>query len=417
MVRTKLILFILTAWAASTPALGLNGLRPIGVSAESNSMGGTGVAQFYNYYDALYKNPALMSFAPLQKGESQGVFGMTYGSFKPKVKATYGEDQEYKKPINKTSALFPSAMGAGHKWSDTRSFAVGVYGGGGGADYGPEADSIFRAKSKTTSYTLTVGVSEQRPALVEGLSFGGNISVSRVETRADNLSSISDTMVSTGGRATVLGSLFGAAYRRDRLVVGAALQPAQTAFLADARDIDNDGEKDNLLFTAIPNEAALGISWTEPFWMVTADYRYLQWSTAEFLKSVGWQDQHVLGFGVEVGGAHRGRVGLNISNSAVVDRAGTDGFSTTLVSERPLIRLAGDAFAATSGLGVTKVHYTAGTTHQLSPQLKLNSGLIVMEPAYLERSGFYERPTGQKLYGWKSQFSASTLQFDLTRIW
>jgi long-chain fatty acid transport protein len=399
-------------WGAE--AWALNGLRPIGVSAESNSLGGTGVCNFYNYYDALYKNPSLMALAPLSVGQSQSVTGLGFGQFRPQVKATYGVDQEYKRPIGRSSALFPGALGLGQKVTERLSLATGIYGGGGGANYGEKADSVYRAKSKTATYSLTTGVSW---ALSARTAVGMNGTISSVDTRTSNLSATRGIMVETGGRATSVGTLLGVSHRQDQFTIGAVFQPAQTALIEGARDIDEDGTRDNLLFTAVPLEAAAGLSWQDEWWMVAADYRFLQWSEAEFIKAVGWRDQHVLALGYELGKAHRLRLGLNVSNDAVPDRMGTDGFGTTVVSNRPLINLAADAFATTSGLGLTTRHYTIGSSHILSDKLRVNTAFQYMEPGSLLRTGAYEVPSGRRQYGWKSKFMATLLQLDLTYLW
>ena len=392
----------------------MNGLRPIGVSAESNAMGGTGISSFYNYYSALYKNPALMAVAPGTKGQAEAIFGMTYGSFSPKVKANYGDDQDYKKPVNNTSAIFPSSVGYGQRTFERMSMAVGIYGGGGGADYGDKADSVYRAKSRTMIFSLTGGFSW---ALSPSTSLGINGNVSTVDTRSSNLSVFKGTMTEIGGRAQTFGTLMGLRHQIGQLSFGAIYQPGQTAFLPKARDIDDDGIKDNLLFSAVPSEYAMGLTWQESDWSLVADYRFLQWSEAEFLKSVGWVDQHVLALGFEYGTTHRLLLGFNISSSAVKSKQDTDGLSTALVSQKSMINLAGDAFAATSGLGVTNRHYSIGSSHSLSDAVKIHSAFVYMEPGTLERNGQYKVPTGQKNYGWKSEFSGSTLGVDLSYLW
>lgn len=398
----------------ATPALAMNGLRPIGVSAESNAMGGTGVSYFYNYYDALYKNPAIMQQAEHPVGQRQVIYGMTYGVFNPSVKATYGKDQEYKKPVNSTAGVFPSAFGAGTRVNQRTTLAVGTYGGGGGADYGEKADSVYRAKSRTRAYILSAGAAW---APLANASIGANASASMIDIEATNLSPTKGTVAKTGGKATTFGTVLGLAYQAGKLRLGAAVQPAQTANIAGARDIDDDGEADDLAFTAVPNEIAAGASWRDLQWMAVAEYRFLQWSEAEFLKAVGWVDQHVLAVAYEYGGKHRIRLGYNVSTDAAKSQAGNDGFATTEVSDKPLIKLAGDAFATTSALGVTNKHYTLGSAHALSQNLSLNTGLVYMEPGSLQRSGYYDVPTGTKQYGWKSKFSGSTLQVDMTYLW
>lgn len=397
----------------SVPGAALNGLRPIGVSAASRALGGTGVASYHNVYEAIYKNPSLMGQSDLSYGEMEATFGMTYGSFTPRVKATYGDDQEYKKPQGASSAVFPSGMGLGQKYSESLSWGLGFYGGGGGADYS-EAQSVYRAKSRTIAYTLAPGMSWN---FNNGWSFGANVSISSVDTYASNESITKGTMVDTGGQDITFGSLWGLSYQDGSFSFGAIFQPKQVAFLEDARDIDEDGYDDNLLFAAVPTEIAIGASWKDRRWQLGADYRFLQWSDADFLSSVGWKDQHVLALGYQYGVNHGIRLGANISTDAVTDNFGEDGFGTSTVSDKPMINLAGDAFTSTSALGVTSRHYTMGSFHRISEDLKIESGLVYMDTGSLERAGSYKVPTGTKIYGWRSEFTAYTVQVEASYQW
>jgi hypothetical protein len=407
--------FVVPAFLLASPAaFALNGLRPIGVSAESNALGGTGISNFYNYYDALYKNPAMMANAPGRPGQSQGVFGMTYGAFNPEVRSTTGSDQDFKKPINDTAAAFPSAFGIGNKLSNRFAIATGFYGGGGGADYGEKADSVYRAKSATKVWSLTSGLSF---AFAKDSSVGINLTATQVDTHASNLSPVKGVITETGGTAYTYGTLVGWRHQVDKATFGAIYQPRQNAYIQKARDIENDGIKNDLSFTAVPSEFATGVTWREDEWMIEVDYRFLQWSQAEFLKSVGWKDQHVLALGYEYGTKNRLRLGFNVSTDAVSSRGNTDGFATSTVSGKQMINLAADAFATTSGLGVTNKHYTIGSSHELSEALKLNSGVVYMVPGSITRTGSYAPPTGARDYGWTAKFSGFTAQLDLTYLW
>ena len=403
----------LAAMLVSTSAVAMNGLRPIGVSAASRSLGGTGVASYYNHYEAIYRNPSLMAHSPMTEGSYQASFGMTLGSFKPRVKATYGEDQEYKTPANKTSGIFPSVFGIGQKVSQQLSWGMGVYGGGGGADYG-DAESVYRSESRTAALSWIPGVSW---AFGQGSSIGINTSMTHVDVLAENDSITKGGRTKTGGSDITFGLLLGASHRSDQLTLGASIAPPTTALLKEARDIDEDGTSDNLLFTAMPLEVAVGASWQDEQWSLQADYRFLQWSNAEFLKSVGWKDQHVLALGYSYGQDHRLRLGFNMSNVIVVDHFDQDGFATTLVSQKPMINLAGDAFVATSGIGVTTHHYTVGSFHKLNESLNIESAMVYMAPGSIERAGGYDVPTGRKVYGWRSEFSAVTVQIELGYRW
>ena len=401
--------FLLAAFFSSHKALALNGLRPIGVSAASRALGGTGVATYHNHYEATYKNPALMSFSPLESGQYQASFALTYGNFMPRVKATYGDDQEFKTPTNRASGIFPSVLGIGKQLTSQVSFGLGAYGGGGGADY-RDAPSVYRSKSRTAAVSLISGLSYR---LFDNVSVGLSVNGTFVDVIAENDSVTTGERTRTGGAASTLSFLFGASYKKDSLTFGATIGTPATARINDARDIDEDGKLDNLLFTAIPLEAALGISYSGSLLSLYADYRFLNWSKAEFLNSVGWKDQHVLALGLSYGRENKLRMGMNLATKTVTDVFDQDGFATTKVSDLPLINLAGDAFVATSGIGVTTRHYTLGSFHKVSDSLSIETAYVYMAQGSIERSGSYEVPTGRKEYGWRSEFFAQTLQVEM----
>lgn len=393
----------------------LNGLRPIAVSSESRSLGGVGVGRFLNFYEALYRNPALMSYSELEAGQQVVNFSMTYGQFSPQVRSMTGDDVSFKQPSNDTAGVFPNALGYGYKYSDDVSLALGVFGGGGGGDYSQEA-AIYRAKSKTFAAGISSGISYR---MNPNTSLGANITVSKVETRVSNARFSDGKIMTFGGSDVTLGYLLGVNHQISYdWHVGASFQPAQTAYLEKARDIDQDGELDDLLFTAVPLEAAVGLGYIRGRFKAYLDYRFLQWSKAEFLSSVGWNDQHVAAFGLDtrVYKNNRIRFGINQSSRLIENRVGEDGFDTVLVSNKRMLKLAGDAFVTTSALGLSKTHYTVGSSHQISQRFRIETAYVHMGQGALSRSGYYETPT-RKQYGWQAQFKGRTFQVESTYVW
>lgn len=407
-------LFVLLGILPLSAAFALNGLRPIGTSSASRSLGGTGVGAYLNDLESLSKNPALLGYGFQPQAKKSVHWGLTYGSFQPKVRATYGEDQEFKRPVNKTKNVFPHGIGLGYHFSPEFSYALGIFGGGGGADYG-EAATVYKARSRTRAFTFAQGVSW---SMSEKTKLGVNLSISRVETQASNESVISQKRVETGGTDHTPGVLLGVSHKLKDFKLGLALQSKQTALLREARDIDQNGVLDDVYFTAVPFGASVGMAWGNSRYEIYGDYNFLQWSKAEFLESTGWRDQHVLAIGAEYKmPQHKFRIGYNKSNKAVYDQRNNDGFGLVDVSNKKMIRLAGDAFASTSGLGITTDHFTLGSAHQINTQLSIETAMVRMREATLKRSGSYGAPGGRKQYGWETKFKADTYQVEMLYRW
>ena len=165
-------------------------------------------------------------------------------------------------------------------------------------------------------------------------------------------------------------------------------------------------------------EIASGVSYSTQSYKVNLDYRFLQWSTAHFLNSVGWNDQHVvaIGFDGKVANHSSLRVGFNQSTKLIENKMGTNGFDTVLVSNKKMIKLAGDAFATTSALGLSNRHFTFGSSHRLSEFLTLDTAMVYMDQGSLSRSGYFKTPL-PKQYGWEARFQGKTYQVEMIYIW
>ena len=415
-----LMLMLITGQASA-----MIGLRPIGVTAASRAMAGTGVASWYNGYDAVYKNPALLAISPRQSGQTDVSFGMMAGRFTSRARSNYDPVSDWQYPEGSGDAVFPSGIGGSHRWSGDFAFGVGFYGGGGGADYG-DNEVVQGARSLTVAFSLIPAMAMR---LGENWAAGIALNASQVTTEASSLHWISGIREETGGETMSYGYQLGLAGQlRPDLRIGFYLQPPMTSSIPEARDFYESelrlrGERrDTVMFTALPLEVAAGADWQlSAALRLVSEVRFLQWSEAEFLKQIGWDDQVAVSLAGEyMWGDHGLRLGYIYCNEASDNVKGTaeDGLVNINFQGHPLPQVALAAIASLSGIGVTKEHYTMGTTHVLSETLRLDTGLVYMAPGRITRNGSTQTadPQAPDLYGWSSEFTATTLSAELTWI-
>ena len=412
--------FIATFFISSTSYC-LNGLRPIGATAYSRSMGGTGVSKYSSSFDAVYKNPALLSRAGLNSGISDMTVGLTAASFESRVKSNQGIDRsDWLKPKGSSVGVFPSGGGAGYRLNSDLAFGFGFVGGGGGSDYG-DAAAVLGAESTVVAFSALAGAGYR---LSESWSLGMTLwatSVS-VDARSDSFSRKGPRNI-TNGKGRVFGASFGAHVEATpALNIGFYAQPPQNAVVNKARDYWYEegrvpGRKDDVLFTAAPLELASGLTYSWSDRLATAvDVRFLQWSKAEFLKELGWEDQAVVAVGgsYELIPGHTLRMGYNYGNKPTPDVYSEEGQDTIAFQGHPLKKVAASAIAGIAAFGVTKEHYTLGSSHEVSDRLVFDSSLTYMVPETVTRNGSsYSASAEPSLYGWTGEFQSTFVQLEM----
>lgn len=417
--------------AASVPSMAMIGLRPIGVTAASRALGGTGVANWVSGYDALYKNPALMGLSPLNPGGFDASFGLMAASFQSQARTNFSETDQSTGDWQKAEGggkpvIFPSGVGGSYRAHESFAFGTGFYGGGGGGDYGERAD-ILGARSATIAYSLLQGAAWR---LNSRWAVGATLNISQVETEASSLHWENGRRETTGGTALVTGYHIGLAGQPAQgVLLGLFFQPPLTAKLRNARDYyETEGRlpgerRDDVMFTALPLEVAFGLTVAaSPQMKLLTEVRFLQWSEAEFLSSIGFEDQVAgsLAMEYEFSQKFMARIGYLYANAANVSQKNPqreNGSELINFQGHPMPRIALSAIASLSGLGVTRQHFTVGTSHIFSEQLTLDTGLVYMAPGTISRNGQrMVKLTGQTTpYGWTSKFRAITFNTEL--IW
>ena len=134
----KITLSVVAATVLATSVYATNGDNLIGTGAASRAMGGTGVANYTNGIEALYRNPALMG----QSKTNTLSLGVTY--FDPTVKSSVTNQAQgfptEQTATSATKASFIPEMGITYNLDESVHFGFGVFGAAGmGVDYKGEA--------------------------------------------------------------------------------------------------------------------------------------------------------------------------------------------------------------------------------------------------------------------------------------
>ena len=419
---TAIIGFSLTIAA---PALSLNGLRPIATTAETRAMGGTGVATPSTSYAAVYKNPSLLPFINQAPDSFDLTIGLGMGSFKSRAKGNRGRyTSDWLEPEGGGTAVFPSGIGAGYHYDQSLSFGFGTFGGGGGADYG-DADPVLGARSEVVAFS---GVLASGLKLSDKFSLGMALWATAVTIDASSLSWTGNGMRNdTGGEALTYGVSLGSTYQVDpQLTIGTYLQPPQTAVIKDGRDYAEEegrpfGDPDDVLFTGVPFEAAIGFHYhATPSLEVATDLRFLRWSEAEFLRQLGWEDQATIAIGLAYGldpqKTNILRIGYNYGNAPAQSVAQEEGQDRIALQGHPFPKVAASAISGISAFGTTQHHVTLGSSHVLSDRMSLDTSLTHMVKSSITRNGdsyniSKDPPTDP--YGWTGEFEATLIQTEL----
>jgi long-subunit fatty acid transport protein len=153
----KITLSVVAATVLATSVYATNGDNLIGTGAASRAMGGTGVANYTNGIEALYRNPALMG----QSKTNTASLAMTY--FDPTVTSTVTNPAQGFPATNKetstTEASIIPEMGVTYNLSETLHFGFGIFGAAGmGANYQGE-NSHSQIKSELSLARIIPGVS------------------------------------------------------------------------------------------------------------------------------------------------------------------------------------------------------------------------------------------------------------------
>jgi Long-chain fatty acid transport protein len=307
-----------------TGAFATNGDDLIGVTPNSEAMGGIGVGMPVGSVDSIFRNPAWMSVARSNKVQFGGML------FMPSVKAesnnafisaSTGQPSSASVDSNANLFLVPE-IGIVDRINDKLVFGIGAFGVSGmGTDYsgkGPQQD-VFGA-SVPAFYNMRTTLQFMRiiPALSYQInpmiSVGAGIdfaygSLDMNATMPNGCTSTGCTGYASygGGQSTALGigGQLGVAFNFGNFVY-AGLSYQTPISMTYRHVFDFEGVSNHFNFTGNfqdlkleqPQELAfgVGIAPTDK-WNVGADVRWINWSNANGYKDFGWKDQYVFALG------------------------------------------------------------------------------------------------------------------------
>lgn len=300
--KLKKIAALLAVAGMSGSAFATNGDNLIGLGAHSRALGGTGTAAFFGAENTL-TNPALL-------GKMKGTeFSIAGTAFMPDVKAT-------------SDVAAPGT--ASSKTSDADIFAIpevslasrvnnnwvvgiGMFGTSGmGVDYDGNA-GLFNASSNLMmmKFSPTVAYNSGNWGVGAALSVQyGALDINYTDPLGNNVGSGN---ASDFGYGFNLGAYFDVT---PNLTLGVAYQSEidmtygkQLTTAADGFGIGPNGMgtiTSNKLTQ--PEEWKIGVAYTTGPWMMTADYKRVNWGKADGYKTFNWDDQDIFGLGVKYSG-------------------------------------------------------------------------------------------------------------------
>ena len=287
--------------AAPMSVFATNGDALIGLGAQSRALGGTGTAAFFGSENAL-SNPALL-------GKSKGTefaFGGTL--FMPDVKSETNVSGAAASQTSKADTNIIPEVSMSTRINDNLTFGIGMYGTAGmGVDYRDTA-GLFNA-------TSSLQLMKFAPTLAYNKgSFGVGIAPV-IQYGALDINYVNSSGTQGAGVASDLGTGYnlGLYYDvNDSLTVALAYQSSidmkykgQIVNAADGFGIGTCGACMGTITTdnmEQPAELKVGVAYTMSSWMVTADYKQIQWGSAKGYKAFNWKDQDVYAVGAKYSG-------------------------------------------------------------------------------------------------------------------
>jgi long-chain fatty acid transport protein len=294
------LLIALAATGFVSSAFATNGDVLIGLGPQSRAMGGTGTAAFFGSENAL-TNPALI-------GKSKGTeFSIGGTFFMPDVHARNDAAANFGVPGSSADSDSDLSMipevSLSTRINDNLTFGLGMFGSAGmGVDYRGNAN-LFNAYTnlQLMKFAPTIAYNSGNfgvgfaPVLQYG-SLDINYTDGGSVNRGSGASSDLKWGFNLGGYFDVTPELtLGLAYQSPiKMKYKDQLSVASLGFLFPGGLTQAFG--DNL---EQPAEIKVGIAYTTGPWMVTGDYKQVNWSSAAGYKSFNWKNQDVYALGMK----------------------------------------------------------------------------------------------------------------------
>ena len=310
-----------------TGAFATNGDNLIGITPNSEAMGGIGVGMPVGSVDSIFRNPAWMSVARSNKVQFGGML------FMPSVKA---ENNSTSADSDAKLFLVPE-IGIIDKINDKLVFGIGAFGVSGmGTDYSSKGPTFYNMRTTLQFMRIIPALSYQINPMISvgaGIDFAyGSLDMNATMPNGCELTQgyFNCTGVASygGGQSTALGigGQLGVAFNFGNFVYAGLNYQTPISmtyrhvfdFIGASKGNFSGGFQD--LKLEQPQELAFGVGIAPTNkWNVGADVRWINWSNADGYKDFGWKDQWVfaLGTSYKVTSKLTLRAGFNYARSPI----------------------------------------------------------------------------------------------------
>jgi len=385
--KTKSTLLAVTAigLGLTNSTWATNGDFLIGIGPISRALGGTGVAAPQDAISAVFSNPAAMCLSPIC-AEPQADFSLTF--FMPKPEGSIsnsrgnfgGESHDMIYPIPALGLSFPIGEGAS-RWRGGFSI-YGVSGLGvnyrqttlnqpGFFNFGPGGTAPV-ASGEYTDLAIMKMAPSIAYAVSPELSVGASFHVDYA------------TLDLGQGRKNDfgLGLQLGVVWKpvKDWSFGLTYISPQSTTF-DNVAFFDANPTPDSLELE-MPHQVAAGIAWTglDDRLLIELDGRWLNWSNAAGYKDFDWEDEWVIGLGVQYSIIPRKlwlRGGYNYGNNPVKNHSGWNGafgpgMDMVNVQGKNIPRYYYESFRVIGFPAVVEHHLSLGMGWQINDCLTFN---------------------------------------------
>ena len=287
------LLIALAATGFVSSAFATNGDVLIGLGPQSRAMGGTGTAAFFGSENAL-TNPALL-------GKSKGSeFSIGGTFFMPDVTARNDAAASSTKSDASLSTI--PEVSLSNRINDNWTFGLGMFGSAGmGVDY---RDNAMLYKSFTNLQLMKFAPTLAYNHANYGIGFApvlqyGSLDINYINSAPGGPGNVGSGVSSDLRWGFNLGGYYDVA---PDLTLGLAYQSAID--MNYKNQINNAASGFGLVnvfsdHLEQPAEIKLGVAYTMGSWMITGDYKSVQWSSAKGYKDFNWKDEDVFALGAK----------------------------------------------------------------------------------------------------------------------
>ncbi|MCB1069191.1 MAG: outer membrane protein transport protein [Verrucomicrobia bacterium] len=352
-----------------------NGDNLIGIGPVDRALGGTGIAAPQDSLTAIFGNPAGMSFCPCGEG-SEAIFAGSI--FAPTVNARIGTPMGTYSGESQHDPFLIPAMGVTMPVNESMRFGVGAYGISGlGVDYrnmgwdldgnpanGFEGDLYSRLEVMKFAPMLAYKVNDT-------LSVGGSLQASY-----NNLD-----LGSGGSHTYAYGVQLGILYVAGSFHFGASYTSPEKADFENVFNFDSftgDTQLDDLTLEA-PATYAAGVAYTiNEALMVEVDAKFLNWADAEGYKDFDWDDQWVIGLGIQYKASEKWvlRAGYNYAENPVKEHDGFDPMGVSSIQGTAVPTLGYELFRVVGFPAVVESHLTLGAGYQVTEDFSISLAYV-----------------------------------------